>query len=61
MKPSQRDWGTNEALGLASIIEVVTGNAYNLEQDIKGRWHVWAAPATEPDHSDHVARHLEIA
>ena len=59
MKPSQRAWVTNEALGIASIFEVVTGCVYNLDQDIKGRWHVWSAPAMEPDHSDHVARQLE--
>ena len=59
MKPSQRNWGTVEALGIASIIESATGCVYNLEQDMKGRWHVWGAPATELDHSDHVARELE--
>ena len=59
MKPSERNWGTVEALGIASIIEAATGCVYNLEQDMKGRWHVWAASALEPDESDHIARELE--
>jgi hypothetical protein len=59
MKPSHRQFGTVEALGIASIIETATGSSYNVEQDMKGRWHVWAAPATQPDPSDHIARHLE--
>ena len=59
MKLSHRQFGTNEALGIASIIESATGSVYNIEQDIKGRWHVWAAPSGEPDHSDHIARELE--
>ena len=59
MKPSERAWGTNEALGIASILEAVSGSVYNIDQDLKGRWHVWSAPATEPDHSDHLARQLE--
>jgi hypothetical protein len=59
MKPVQRKWGTTEALGIASIIEVAANGAWNIDQDLKGRWHVWSAPATEPDHSDHIARHLQ--
>jgi len=59
MKPSQRHWGTVEALGIASIIEAATGCVYNVEQDMKGRWHVWDVPAVEPDPSDPIARELE--
>ena len=59
MKASARIWLTHETLGLASIIETVSSGAYYLEQDLKGRWHIWAAPATQPDESDHVARHLQ--
>jgi hypothetical protein len=59
MKPLQRAWGTNETLGLVSIIDVLENGAWNVDQDLKGRWHTWQAPATEPDHSDHVARHLQ--
>ena len=59
MKPSQRIWGTVEALGIAAIIETATGCVYKVEQDMKGRWHVWDAPAMEADESDHVARELE--
>ena len=59
MKPSHRQLGTVEALGIASILETATGSVYSVEQDMKGRWHVWAAPASEPDSSDHIARQLE--
>jgi hypothetical protein len=59
MKPVQRNWGTVEALGIASIIEAAMGRVYNVEQDLKGRWHVWDSPACEPDHSDRIARELE--
>src|SRR4051812_47499733 len=59
MKPSHRQFRTVEALGIASIIETATGSSYNVEQDLKGRWHVWAAPPTQADTSDHIARHLE--
>lgn len=59
MKPVQRNWATVEALGIASIIESATTGVFNIEQDLKGRWHVWASPATERDHSDQVARQLE--
>jgi hypothetical protein len=59
MKFAQRKWGTIEELGIASIIEVASHGAWNIEQDIKGRWHVWSTPATEPDHSDPIARQLE--
>jgi hypothetical protein len=58
MKP-YRQLGTVEPLGIASIIETATGPVYHVEQDLKGRWHVWAAPATEPDCSDHIVRQLE--
>lgn len=59
MKLSHRQFGTNEALGIASIIESATGSVFKVEQDIKGRWHVWAAPAGEADYSDHISRQLE--
>jgi hypothetical protein len=59
MKPSQRPWATNEALGVASILQTVMDGGFNLEQDLKGRWHIWQAPATEQDHSDSIARQLE--
>lgn len=59
MKPSQRSWGTIEALGIASIIEAAAGCVYNVERDMKGRWHVWDVPAIDRDESDHVARELE--
>jgi hypothetical protein len=59
MKPSQRNWGTVEALGVASIVEAATGCVYNLQQDMKGRWHVWDVPAVEIDESDPIARELE--
>ena len=58
MKPLERNWRTNEALGIASIIETAATGTFNLEQDLKGRWHVWSAPATESDPSDHTERHL---
>ena len=58
MKPSRRIWPTNEALGIASILQVAATGAYNLEQDLKGRWHVWSAPVTKPNSSDHTERHL---
>ena len=59
MKPSQRRWGSNESLGLAAIIDILHNGAWNLDQDLKGRWHAWQSPAVQHDHSDHVARHLE--
>jgi hypothetical protein len=59
VKPAPRVWGTNEAVGLASIIDTIANGAWNLDQDLKGRWHVWRSPATEADRSDHIARHLE--
>jgi hypothetical protein len=59
MKLSPRRFGSNETLGIVSIVETAINGAYALDQDLKGRWHVWAAPAAEPDHSDHVARQLE--
>jgi hypothetical protein len=59
MKLLERNWGTVEALGVASIIEAATGCVYNVEQDMKGRWHVWGVPAVEPDETDPIARELE--
>ena len=58
MKLLDRNWRTNEALGIASIIETAATGAFNLEQDLKGRWHIWSAPATANDSADHVERHL---
>jgi hypothetical protein len=59
MKTSQREWGTNEALGIASIIEAATRGGYSLDQDLKGRWHVWLTPMDSPDSYDAIARQLE--
>jgi hypothetical protein len=59
MKPLHRQLGTVEALGIASILETATGSVYNVERDMKGRWHVWAAPTSEADLSDQIARQLE--
>jgi hypothetical protein len=49
--------GTNEALGIASIIETAASGGFTLDQDLKGRWHVFPAGAT-PDY-DQIARQLE--
>jgi hypothetical protein len=59
MKTSQRQWGTVEALGIASILEAASSGTFNLEQDLKGRWHVWHSPVTQPEDYDHIARQLE--
>ena len=58
MKPQRRIFTTHEALGIASILMTAQDGVFNLEQDLKGRWHVWRAPATKPDQSDHIERHL---
>ena len=59
MKLSSRMFGTEEALGIASISETATCGGYNLDQDLKGRWHVWVSDPMHVNGSDQVARHLE--
>ncbi|HUS36788.1 MAG TPA: hypothetical protein VM680_15680 [Verrucomicrobiae bacterium] len=58
MKPKRRIFPTHEALGIASILLSAEDGVFNLEQDLKGRWHAWKAPATQPEQSDHIERHL---
>ena len=60
MKAKRRIFTTHEALGIASILMAAENGVFNLEQDLKGRWHVWQAPATEPERSDHIERHLAV-
>jgi hypothetical protein len=58
MKPKRRIFATHEALGVASILMAAEDGVYNVEQDLKGRWHAWKTPATQPDKSDHIERQL---
>jgi len=46
-------------LGIVSIVETAINGGYALDHDLKGRWHVWQATATELESLDHIARHLE--
>jgi hypothetical protein len=58
VKPLKRNRTTNEALGIASIIETAARGTFKLDQDLKGRWHVYSAPANGADTADHIERHL---
>jgi hypothetical protein len=60
MKSKRRIFTTHEALGIASILMTAEDGVFNLEQDLQGRWHAWKGPATQPDQSDHIERHLAI-
>jgi hypothetical protein len=59
MKASQRLFGTEEALGIASIIETAACGGYNLDQDLKGRWHIWVSNPSDLIQSDSISRQLE--
>lgn len=60
MQPNHRPIGaTYEALGIASILLTTSDGFFNIDQDLKGRWHIWASPALEPDCYDALARQLE--